>query len=329
MKQVKPTILDVAKRAQVSKATVSRVLNNNPKVNPEIRRRVLAAIDELGYVPNAIARNLANSTSNTIGLILPDITNPYFPVLARGIEDTAHQLGYTLFICNTDNDPKVEQEYIRKMVQQQVGGIILISSILGEETVNGLKGLQTPFVLCDRSIPDSPFDTVTIDHYRAAREVVEWLIAQGHRRICHLAGPRQVQSAEMRKQAYADAMSEAGLSPVVRVGSYSYESGLRLMNEVLDECRPSAVFAANDLIAFGAMNAIHGRGLRVPEDIAVFGCDDILFAQMCKPALSTIRVPAYQIGVTAVRLLDSRMKGGDADAQHVILEHKLIIREST
>ncbi len=144
---MKPTIDHVAERAQVSKATVSRVLNSNPQVKEEIKERVLRAIKELGYRPSAIARNLATNRTNMIGLVLPDITNPYFPVLARGIEDAAHRLGYALFISNTDNDPKLEQEYIHKMVEQQVGGIVLISSILDEEAVNDLISLQTPIVL--------------------------------------------------------------------------------------------------------------------------------------------------------------------------------------
>ncbi|MBO1909935.1 LacI family DNA-binding transcriptional regulator, partial [Microvirga sp. 3-52] len=147
---MKVTIMDVANHANVSKATVSRVINDNPKVANEIRQRVLLSIKELGYRPNAFARNLANNSSNVIGLILPDITNPYFPVIARGIEDAAHQEGFSLFISNTDNSSSIEQEYIQKMVGQQVGGIILIASILDEDKVNELDKLNIPFVLCDR-----------------------------------------------------------------------------------------------------------------------------------------------------------------------------------
>lgn len=325
---MKPTILDVAKLANVSKATVSRVLNNNPKVNHEIRKRVVDAIEELGYRPSAIARNLANSTSNMIGLILPDITNPFFPLLARGIEDASHRLGYTVFISNTDNDPKIEQEYIHKMVQQQVGGVILIASTLEEEKVNDLIQLQTPFVLCDRFISNTPFDSVSIDHYKAAFEVVSYFIEQGHERIAHIAGPSMVQSSDTRREAYLDAMKEAGLSPCIRSGSFSYETGFTQMNEIVEEYRPSAVFAANDLIAFGAINAVQCRGLKVPENVAFIGCDDILFAQMCTPPLSTISLPAYRIGVTAVELLNDRIKGVRKEAKQVILEHQFVKRQS-
>lgn len=326
---MRATILDVAKLANVSKATVSRVLNDNPKVNAEIRERVLEAIERLNYRPSAVARHLASSTSNMIGLILPDITNPYFPVLARGIEDAAHRIGCTLFISNTDNDPSLEQEYIRKMVQQQVAGIVLISSSLEEDKVNDLLQYDVPFVLCDRSMVGSPFDSVSIDNYKAAYDAMQYLIAQGHRSICHIAGPSLVESSEHRKQAYLDVMKEHDLKPFVRISSFNYESGHQQMSYVLNEYKPTAVFAANDLIALGAMNAIQQHGLNVPDDIAVIGCDDILFAHMAQPPLSTILVPAYQIGITAIELLEERMKGQRTEPKHVNIDYKLMLRESS
>jgi DNA-binding LacI/PurR family transcriptional regulator len=325
---MKPTIHHVAERAQVSKATVSRVLNRNPQVKEEIKERVLRVIEELGYHPSAIARNLAKNRSNMIGLILPDITNPYFPVLARGIEDVAHRLGYALFISNTDNDPKLEKEYIYKMVEQQVGGIVLISSILDEESVHDLTNLRTPIVLCDRLIANTPFDAVMIDDYKAAHEAVSYLIGRGHSRIAHLAGPKYIQSAENRKMGYLDAMRAANLEPFVSVGTFSYESGVHQIGAVIDEYKPTSLFAANDLLALGAMQEMHRIGLRVPEDIAVIGCDDIPFSMMSRPLLSTISIPVYQIGVTAVQLLDDQMKGVRTSPKNVIMEHKLIHRES-
>ncbi|WP_165861225.1 LacI family DNA-binding transcriptional regulator [Paenibacillus paeoniae] len=325
---MKPNIQHVAERAQVSKATVSRVLNNNPQVKGEIKERVLRAIKELNYRPSTIARNLATNQTNTIGLILPDITNPYFPVLARGIEDAAHRLGYTIFISNTDNDPKLEQDIIHKMVEQQVGGIVLISSTLDEKAVNDLTSLQTPIILCDRLIENKPFDAVSIDNYRAAQEAVQYLIGQGHTRIAHLAGPKNIQSAVSRRAGYVDAMLAANLEPFVSVGTFSYESGVHQTGDLIHAYKPTAIFAANDLMALGAMHEIYRRGMRVPEDISIFGCDDIAFSAMSRPLMSTISIPAYQIGVTAVQLLDDRMKGVRAGSKNVILEHKLMHRES-
>lgn len=325
---MKPTIVHVAERAQVSKATVSRVLNNNPQVNEEIRERVLRVIEELGYRPNLIARNLTTNRSNVIGLILPDITNPYFPVIARGIEDAAHQLGYSLFISNTDNDPKLEQEYIYKMVEQQVQGIVLISSALVEEAVYELANLKTSIVLCDRLILGQPFDSVSIDDHKAAYEAVSYLIGRGHERIAHLGGPRNIQSAESRKNGYLDAMRSANLEPFISTGTFSYESGVLQMGAVIDNYRPTALFASNDLLALGAMSEIHRRGLSVPGDIAVIGCDDIPFSKMSRPLLSTISIPVYQIGVTAMQLLEDQMNGERVGTKNVIMEHKLIHRES-
>lgn len=326
---MKPTITDVAERAQVSKATVSRVLNHNPQVKGEIKERVLRAIEELGYHPSAIARNLATNRSNVIGLILPDITNPYFPVIARGIEDAAHQLGYSLFISNTDNDPKLEHEYIHKMIEQQVGGIVLISSTLDEEAVHELASLGTPIVLCDRQIVGKPFDSVLIDDHKAAYEAVSYLIGRGHTRIAHLAGPRNIQSAENRRNGYLDAMRSADLEPFISTGAFSYESGVHQMGAVIDEYRPTALFASNDLLALGAMHEIYRRGLTIPGDIAIIGCDDIPFSKMSRPPLSTISIPVYQIGVTAMQLLEERMQGGEERTRSVIMEHKLVHRESS
>jgi LacI family transcriptional regulator len=325
---MKPTIMDVAARAGVSKATVSRVLNQNPQVKGEIRDRVLRAIEELGYRPSAIARNLATSRSNVIGLILPDITNPYFPFIARGIEDAAHQLGYSLFISNTDNDPKLEQDYINKMVEQQVGGIVLISSALDVAAVRQLTELKTPIVLCDRLIDGTPFDSVSIDNHKAAYEAVCYLISRGHKRIAHLAGPRNIQSSENRRAGYLSAMRDANLEPYISTGTFSFESGVELMGTVIDEFKPTALFASNDLLALGAMQEIIRRGMRIPEDIAVIGCDDILFGKMSRPQLSTISIPVYQMGVTAVQLLENQMTGGREGTVKKILEHKLIHRES-
>ncbi|MFT4416615.1 LacI family DNA-binding transcriptional regulator [Fredinandcohnia humi] len=325
---MKVTIIDVATHAGVSKATVSRVINKNPNVNEEIRQKVLHSIEELGYLPNAFAKNLAKNTSNVFGLILPDITNPYFPILARGIEDASHRLGYSLFIANTDNNPDIEQEYIDKFISQQVAGIILISSSLDELKVKKLSELSIPFVLCDRFIMDSPFDTVSIDNYKASYEVVKHLINKGHKDICHLSGPLNVQSANRRKQGYVDAIKENDLEPCILYGDFNFESGYQLMKTILEDKNPSAVFAGNDLIALGAMNAIQEAGLTVPEDISVIGCDDILFAQMSRPKLSSISIPAYQIGVTAVDMMVDRIKGVSTQPRNLVLEHKFIERES-
>ncbi|MEH7223232.1 LacI family DNA-binding transcriptional regulator [Bacillus sp. JJ1566] len=325
---MKITINDVAKHARVSKATVSRVINKNMSVNIEIRERVLDSIKTLGYFPNAFAKNLVKNTSNVIGLVLPDITNPYFPTVARGIEDAAHRYGYSLFIANTDNNPTVEREYIEKMISQQVGGIILISSALDDQRVQELESLNLPFVLCDRLLTNTSFDTVTIDNYTAAYEAVTRLINLGHTRICHLAGPKNVYSSERRVKGYLQAIREYQLEPIILSGDFNYESGYQLTKSMLKSHNPSAIFAGNDLIALGAMNAVQEEGFTIPTDISIVGFDDILFSQMSRPKLSTISVPAYQLGTTALDMLVDRIKGVRIEPKNMVLDYQFIQRET-
>jgi DNA-binding LacI/PurR family transcriptional regulator len=323
---MKATILDVAELAKVSKATVSRVINNKNNVSGEVRERVIQAIKELGFRPSGIARSLVHRKTKSLGLILPDITNPFFPALARGVEDAAHRYGYTVFLCSTDNEPEIERGYIDKLEEQQVEGIVLISS--DKQLTHELQNMSIPFVLCDRWSNSSPIDIVTVDHYRGAYEAVEYLLNLGHQFIAHIAGPPNVQSAEKRKMGYTDAIIKAGLEPFVRHGSFSYESGYQVMASLLQEGHPTAVFAANDLMALGAIQAIEDAGLSVPRDIAIFGCDDIFVAQISKPPLSTIMQPAYQMGVCALEMLHERIEGLREEPKKIILEHRLVIRHS-
>ena len=327
---MKTTIQDVARKANVSKATVSRVLNKNPQVKKEIKEKVLQAIEELDFRPNAVARNLANSRSNTIALVVPDMTNPYFPVLARGVEDEAHKKGYMLFISNTDNNPELEKKYLEKLIEQQVCGIVLVTALGEEELLKHWGKYQVPIVLCERHIEHSPFDIVLIDDYKASYDVINAFIRNGHKNIVHITGPMWVDSAKYRKKAYEQAMEDAELNALIKIGEFTFESGKALMNEILDSgYKPTALFAANDLIAIGAMSAIYEHGLSVPEDIAIIGCDDTLISAMSRPTLSTIAVPAYDIGVRAVELLDERVKGVQREPITAIMEHRYVWRESS
>ncbi len=327
---MKTTIQDVARKANVSKATVSRVLNQNSQVKKELRERVLQVIEELDFHPSAIARNLANSRTNTIALVVPDMTNPYFPVLARGIEDEAHRNGYLLFISNTDNNPDLERKYIDKLIEQQVCGIVLVSALEEEELLARWEKYQIPIVLCERHIENSPFDIVLIDDYKASYNLIDALIRKGHQQIVHITGPMWVDSVKYRKKAYEQAMHDANLEQISKIGELTFESGIELMKEILDTgYRPTALFAANDLIAAGAMSAIYEQGMTVPEDISVIGCDNTLISRISRPTLSTIAVPAYDIGVRAVQLLDERVKGVQREPITAIMEHSYVWRESS
>jgi DNA-binding LacI/PurR family transcriptional regulator len=322
------TINDVAKYAKVSKATVSRVLNNKGNVSPEVAQRVKEAVEVLNYVPSGVARSLVSKTTGLIGLVIPDIVNPFFPMLARGVEDAAHRLGFTLLLCNTDNDLQTEQGYINKLQQQRVEGIILVSSNW-RFISNILSNTNFPIVACDRFRKDISIDSVVVDNYRAGFEATEYLISKGHRDIVYISTSSTIESIWQREQGYLAAMSKHSLNPNVQYGTLSIESGYQITNSILRHSLPSAIFTSNDLVAFGAMRAIHEKGLSIPDDIALLGCDDIVFAEISNPSLSTIRQPVYQMGVKAMELLYNRIHNYDTPTKNITLKPKLILREST
>jgi DNA-binding LacI/PurR family transcriptional regulator len=324
---MKATINDVARLAKVSKATVSRVINNKGNVSKEIVERVEKAIKELNYVPSGIARSLINKSTGLIALVIPDIVNPFFPMLARGVEDAAHRLGYTVLLCNTDNDNNTEKQYIQMLQRQSVEGMIVVS-VNWEFVKNSLSQTQLPIVVCDRFRKDIEIDSVTVDNYRAGFEATEYLISKGHKDIVYISTSRDIESIWQRERGYRAAMDAYSLPPNVQYGSLSIESGYQVTQSLLRSNIPTAIFTANDVVALGAMKAIHEKGLRIPEDIAILGCDDIIFANISNPSLSTIQQPAYQIGVKAMELLYEKINGSK-EVKHIIVEHKLILREST
>lgn len=326
---MRATINDVAKLASVSKATVSRVMNGKGNVGEEVKAKVLDAIKQLNFEPSGIARSLANRKTGLVGLIIPDITNPYFPMLARGVEDAAHRHGYTVLQCNTDNDAEIEYGYIKKLNEQEVEGIVLVSSNLSDEISRQLMKFQTPIVFCDRVSPHTLIDSVTVDNYLAAFQATEYLISLGHEKIMHIGVPAKIESAKLREMGYLDACARHGLEPILKYGPFAFESGYQIVHATIEEEGATAIFAANDLIALGAMKALAEKGYSVPDDVAVLGCDDIFAASICSPQLSTIVQPAYQMGVKALDMLYERMTGYSGEARKAILGHELIIRESS
>jgi len=324
---MKTTIKDVAKLANVSKATVSRVINNKGNVSPKVIERVREAIKQLEYVPSGVARSLINKTTGLIGLLIPDIVNPFFPALARGVEDAAHQYGYTVVLCNSDNDIQTEERYIEKMQQQSVDGMILVTANWLPIS-NRLSRMQFPIVICDRYKKDMLMDSVTVDNFLAGFEATEYLIHKGHKDIVYISTSDSIDSIWQREKGYKAAMKKHSLNINVQYGSLSIESGFLVTEQLLRSHIPSAIFTANDLVALGAMKAIQQKGLRIPEDIAILGCDDIMFASISSPTLSTIQQPAYQMGVKAMELLVQKING-DTTVKNITLEHKLILREST
>lgn len=328
------TIKDVAKKAGVAPSTVSRVINENGYVSPEVRERVLRVIEELGYIPNPMARGLGGGQTYTIGLILPDITNIFFPSIARGVEDAASVQGYTVILCNSDNDPTNEDNYIRTLQQKFVDGIIIAGSGSQGSNIQDLVDQGLPVVLIDRRLEGVAVDAVLCDNLGGAYCAVSYLLNEGHEEIAFLGGPPEISTTKERQQGYILAHAERGLSvnqSWIKYGEFKYESGLKQMTEILEAGKmPTAVFAANDMLAIGAIRAIEAKGLKVPEDISVVGFDDILWASLEKPPLTTMAQPMYRMGMTACELLIERIRNRlDGEPRQIVFKPELIIRQST
>ena len=329
------TIHDVAKKAGVAPITVSRVINSSGYVSDTMRSRVNAAIDELGYVPNVLARSLKSKRTNTIALIFTDITNPFFNILARGVEDTAHASGYNVFFCNTDEDQEKENTYIELVLQKQVDGILLVPASLDSPSIDMIKGQETPLVVLDRRYPAGMVDVVRGDSFGGAYQLTDLLIKLGHRRISILSGPIEVSTAEDRMAGYRKAMHAHGLQDFIdcHYGHFTQQCGKELTRELFQrEHKPTAIFAANNLIAIGALATLHELGLKVPDDVAVVSFDEVPETLNPVPFLTVVNQPPYEMGKKATEILIERIKdeGSDPDDfQEFIFPVDLIERASS
>ncbi|MBT9170163.1 MAG: Catabolite control protein A [Actinobacteria bacterium] len=329
-----PTIIDVAKRAGVSKSTVSKILTDKPYVSHETREKVMKAIAELGYRPNAIARSLVRNVTKTIGLIISDITNPFFPEIVRGIEDKASEMGYNIFICNSDAKVEREEAYLELLLEKRVDGIIFTSARITDTRIADLRRHNFPFILVSRTLPDVQTDYVVVDNRAGAYLAVEHLISLGHQRIAHITGPKDASGALDRLWGYQKAMADHGLktdAELVKEGDFREQGGYLATKELLSlSSAPTAIFAANDFIAIGALQAINEAGLEVPEDISLVGFDNIHLAGLTRINLTTINQPRYKMGLMATEVLIERIEGkrGPGPVQ-LVLEPELVIRSST
>lgn len=328
------TIYDVAREAGVSMATVSRVVNGNPNVKPTTRKKVLAAIERLGYRPNAVARGLASKKTTTVGVIIPDISSLFFSELARGIEDIATMYKYNIILCNSDNRLEKELQLINTLLEKQVDGLLFLGSEIKEDHLQTLSTAAVPVVLAATRDADNILPSVTIDHFQAAYDAAKALIERGHKRVAILSGPKtDPLGGILRFEGYKQALIDSGIAldeELVKTGSYWYETGLRNMNEFLQmDNPPTAVFAANDELAIGAIHAIQDAGKTVPGDIEIIGHDNIRLAEMVRPKLTTVVQPMYDIGAVAMRLLTKYMNNEHVDEHVVLLPHRIEYRQST
>lgn len=323
-------IIDVAREAGTSVATVSRALNNNDRVDPELVARVRAAATKLGYRPNSVARNLRRQRSNLWLLIISDIEVAFFTSVARGVEDTALKHGYCVVLCNADEDERKEAKYVDLAVAEQAAGVI-ISPHSAQTHIEQLSAASIPVVLIDREL-DDPVDAVTSDSRGGAQGATEHLLAQGWRRPACITGPESAQTAMLRRLGYEDALRAASIktSRVVH-RPYNIEGGRSATATLFDrDRRPDSVFAANAALALGTLHELRARDLRPGRDVGLVCFDDAPWAPFIDPPISVVSQPAYRMGAQAAGLLIDRIAGGaQGPPQSIVLGTDLIVRMSS
>ena len=327
------TIKDIARKAGVSPQTVSRAINDKGEIRPETRARILRIANQLGYRPNSVARSLATQRTRNVGLVIPDVSNPFFASIARGIQDAAHQSQYNVFLCNTDESAQREQSAILSLEGQRVDGILLCSSRLPERELVKLAQRYQPLVLVNRCIPHVQTGCVLVDDAHAMQEAVQYLLALGHRHIGLLAGPAESHSGRQRTQGYHRAMRASDIEPSAnwQIHCPPQVTGGQAAARALLKRAPelTVLVAYNDLVAVGALRACAELELRVPDDCAILGCDDVLLAALVSPPLTTIHIPTYELGQKAISLLLTMISSEAAQPETITVTPTLVVRGST
>lgn len=328
------TIKDVAKMAEVSISTVSRVINDSKPVSPEARRRVLRAIDELGYKPNEIARSLVTKKSNLIGVIVDDIGNSYVAQIVRGIEEIGRMYNYDILLCSSYGVESTELRFIQLLMQKQVEGIIIVSEILTTQIAENIEKYTIPFVYLNRLYDIVKTPTVTIDNEVASKIMTDHLIELGHKNILYVTQDKDLEvSIEKYKiKGYIESMDGNGMNPLIHsVSGYKMADGYNSGDSVLEVIRKNeitAVFCCQDEVAIGLINYFYDNNINVPEDISVVGYGDISLASIHRPQITTIKEPYYDLGAVAIRRILKEIKGSAIDEQTIKLPVQLIVRES-
>lgn len=327
-----PTIHDVAKRAGVAPITVSRVINDSGYISRETRERVEAAIVKLGYVPNTLARSLRVKRTNTLALVVTDITNPFFTQVARGVEDVASDAGYTVVFCNTDESEEEEIKYSKVLIQKRVDGFLLVPAQGSSRSVRLIQDQGIPVVVIDRRLSNIEADMVRCESEDGAYRLVRLLQDLGHQRIAVISGPADTSTAEDRVAGYRRAMAEAGLSSqeMALYGAFTHDSGYRLAQQILAaDPRPTALLAANNFIAIGTLKALRDAHLSVPDDMSIVAFDDLPEIMVVEPLLTVAAQPAYEMGRLAAEMLLKRLNGDMPQGwQEIVLPTEIIMRQS-
>ncbi|MFD0958246.1 LacI family DNA-binding transcriptional regulator [Paenibacillus chungangensis] len=332
---MKPTIYDVAEKSGVSIATVSKVINNTGRISKSTREKVTQIMNELQYQPSIIASALTGKITFTFGMIIPDLANPFFAEIARAVEDRAHELGFSMIICSTDNSLDKELKYTSLLLNKNVDGIILATGRDHERdsSLHEIISKKVPVVLIAREMPALAIDTVLVDDYLGGLQATAHLIEQGHQRIAVIAEYENIMSSRERVRGYKAALSNAGIpfdeSMIVNCG-HSIDDGKQSMRSLIQSGNPpTAIFACNDIIAIGAIQAARELEVKVPDHMSVIGFDNTVMATLIAPQLTTIAQPIKEMGRYAADLLISEIKGTKSAKQRIVLLPELVVRQST
>jgi len=322
---------EVARRAGVSPATVSRVLNKTHYIAEETERRVLEVVAQMKYFKNVHARRLATGQSDLFGLVISEIANPFFPELIRGFQSCAWDRGFDVLLCNTEYKPERAKAIMRKLVESDVRGVAIMTSSLPKSMTSELVAAGMGVVFCNLPPPEKLVSTITIDYQRGIAQSIEHIVGLGHRRAAVIAGPEDNWTAVTIKEGLIAGLKNQGLLPFPVISSgYQIGSGASAVGAILSaQEKPTVIFCGSDLIAMGAMSTLEHAGIEVPEDISVIGIDDISFAFLARPPLTTIRVPREHLGAVAFDALDKMLKLKRRKGAEHYIETELVVREST
>ncbi|MDP5274071.1 LacI family DNA-binding transcriptional regulator [Chengkuizengella axinellae] len=330
---MKPTIYDIAREAGVSIATVSKVINNTGRIGDKTKQKVMKVMKELDYQPSIVASALTGKRTHTIGLLIPDIANPFFAEIARSVEDMGNELGFSVMMCSTDNNIDKESKYISLLEQKRVDGIIIATGTRNTDVLQNLLKKKLPIALIARDLPSLPVDTVLVDDYMGGYEATSHLISLGHQKISIIAEDLKVMSSKERIRGYRQALEDHGMEydeEQIHVSDFTIEGGREVAATILAENNPAtAIFACNDLLAMGVIQAAREIGVEIPSDLSIIGFDNTILASLCDPPLTTIAQPIQDMGKQVVELLVKEIKQEKQSKQRVVLMPSLEVRNTT
>ena len=334
MEKQSVTIYTVAREARVSMATVSRVVNGNPNVKPETRQKVLDVIKQLNYRPNAVARGLASKKTTTVGVVIPNITDPYFAELALGIDDVASMYKYNIILTNSDSDDEKILKVVRSLLAKQVDGLIFMGHDVSDDLRNEFESTNTPVVVAGSVVNDDALPSVRINYQAAAKEATEFLLKHGDQQIAYITGPlRYSINGEDRLNGYKEALANNNVpfneSLVIETDG-SYQAGYAKAQEVIEKGL-KATYVTDDSLAAGLLNGLTDAGISVPDDFELISSNDTNYTKVVRPTITSITQPLYDLGAISMRLLTKLMDGDDSndDEKNVILDHGFVERQST